>query len=456
MQSIKNTLVFGLIPVVLAANLLVPATAVAANFFQNLENFHDAGTCMLFHVSCNTTSSSGGNSTITYNYNYTYGTGSTGGSSFAASGNRAPVWQYMSDKTVYAGQYLEFTVVANDPENNYLFYDLINPPTGAWFSQPFHTFYWTPSESQAGNYSLQFSVSDGNSIVYTNVNVRVLSSQPAQPTPAPAPTPVYTPTNYPPQFYGFAPTATAIAGQLYTYDVNATDANGDSLTYSLISAPSGMSINTATGFIAWVPTAAQVGLNAARVVVSDGQAQTTADFNVTVYAANVAAPTPAPAPVSNPAPAAPTEAKLVISDIKIENQNGDIVVSWKTNLPAGSRVIYDTASQADKTRNFTYKNATADNRDLVTDRSVNLGKLDTNTVYYLRAVSKTAKQTVVSQEIGFIQLEGGEVRSLFGASLLDIFGKLFGNRGFLWLLILGFAATAFIFYRKHKKAAVKI
>ena len=136
--------------------------------------------------------------------------------------------------------------------------------------------------------------------------------------------------------------------------------------------------------------------------------------------------------------------------------DGEILVSWKTNIPSGTRVIYDTTSQADRTRNFTYAEATTDDREFVTNHSANLGELEVGTVYYLRAVSKTNSQTVVSQEIGFIQLEGGEVQGLFGASLFDIFGSLFHSDGLHWFLIIALAIAALIFYRKHKKAAVTI
>jgi len=45
----------------------------------------------------------------------------------------------------------------------------------------------------------------------------------------------------------------------YTYDVEASDPDGDALTYSLTAAPSGMSINAATGLINWPVTSRQVG-----------------------------------------------------------------------------------------------------------------------------------------------------------------------------------------------------
>jgi VCBS repeat-containing protein len=82
------------------------------------------------------------------------------------------------------------------------------------------------------------------------------------------------------------PPLTARQDQAYAYQVAATDANGDPLTYSLDVAPAGMSI-AATGLIAWTPTAAQVGSNAVKVRVTDPTALTAfQSYTITVAAAN--------------------------------------------------------------------------------------------------------------------------------------------------------------------------
>ena len=54
-------------------------------------------------------------------------------------------------------------------------------------------------------------------------------------------------------------------GGLYEYPVVATDPNNDTLTFMLPIAPTGISINSATGLITWTPTAQQVGPQAVRV-----------------------------------------------------------------------------------------------------------------------------------------------------------------------------------------------
>ena len=78
------------------------------------------------------------------------------------------------------------------------------------------------------------------------------------------------------------PIITATVGKTYTYDVNATDSNGDALTYSLDVKPTGMAINPATGLIIWTPTA--IGGSDVTVVVSDGVLSDIQEFNISVTA----------------------------------------------------------------------------------------------------------------------------------------------------------------------------
>jgi hypothetical protein len=59
-------------------------------------------------------------------------------------------------------------------------------------------------------------------------------------------------------------------GNVYTYQVNATDANGDTLTYILKKAPPGMTINPSTGLIKWNVPPDFKGRSPFTVSVTDG------------------------------------------------------------------------------------------------------------------------------------------------------------------------------------------
>jgi len=76
------------------------------------------------------------------------------------------------------------------------------------------------------------------------------------------------------------PITTAKEGVAYTYDVEATDPNGDTITYSLTVSPTGMTINSDTGVITWTPAAS--GSFNVIVEVSDGSKSATQSFTIIV------------------------------------------------------------------------------------------------------------------------------------------------------------------------------
>ena len=70
--------------------------------------------------------------------------------------------------------------------------------------------------------------------------------------------------------------------QTYTYDVNATDVDGDTLTYSLTSKPNGMVIDSSTGEITWTWADCE-GLTELGAVLAKGdRCHKLCDINVTV------------------------------------------------------------------------------------------------------------------------------------------------------------------------------
>ena len=87
--------------------------------------------------------------------------------------------------------------------------------------------------------------------------------------------------NLPPEITSTAVTI-ATVGMKYTYDVDATDTDGDALTYSLTTKPGGMTINSSTGLITWTP--ANTGGFDVTVKVSDGILSATQSFNISVSA----------------------------------------------------------------------------------------------------------------------------------------------------------------------------
>lgn len=90
-------------------------------------------------------------------------------------------------------------------------------------------------------------------------------------------------TNAAPTMTG-TPGSTAVVGQAYSFQPAATDADGDTLTYTVANLPSWASFDAQTGRITGTPTAAHVGSYAnITVTVSDGQANASVGpFTITV------------------------------------------------------------------------------------------------------------------------------------------------------------------------------
>ncbi len=74
------------------------------------------------------------------------------------------------------------------------------------------------------------------------------------------------------------PDQSATVGVAFSYQVNAQDADSDSLTYSISGAPAGMTISS-TGLISWTPTTT-TNANSVTVTVADGQASETESFAI--------------------------------------------------------------------------------------------------------------------------------------------------------------------------------
>jgi RHS repeat-associated protein len=84
------------------------------------------------------------------------------------------------------------------------------------------------------------------------------------------------------------PPQSASPGQSYRYNLRATDANGDLLTFTLVQSPPGMTVDE-FGRISWQPTAANIGNNPVEVRVTDAFGESvTVSYNLSVVADTVA------------------------------------------------------------------------------------------------------------------------------------------------------------------------
>ena len=169
------------------------------------------------------------------------------------------------------------------------------------------------------------------------------------------------------------PIITATEDQLYSYQVEASDPNGDTLTYSSIIKPEGMSINSESGLIIWKPTNNQVGIHQIIIEISDGKQSATQSFEIEV--SNVNNP---PQILSY----SPTNINIKInegSSVKFEIQAHDIDLNttlsyqWLLN---GKKVSSFTVSGNDSKSSWIYSASYGDYSQKIVEVSVSDKELE--------------------------------------------------------------------------------
>ncbi|MBF0227031.1 MAG: carboxypeptidase regulatory-like domain-containing protein, partial [Desulfobacterales bacterium] len=157
-------------------------------------------------------------------------------------GSRPPqIFLDSNSYTILENETLSFEVKATDPDAETLTFDAFGLPPNASFNADTHIFSWTPNYKQSGRYTVTFSVTDPTNLSASD-NVEINVSD----------------VNRPPEFQPLAP-ITAEVDLLTTIKVTAIDPDGDPVTYSLNQAPDGMTIDSDTGDISWIPTQDQIG-----------------------------------------------------------------------------------------------------------------------------------------------------------------------------------------------------
>jgi hypothetical protein len=129
-------------------------------------------------------------------------------------------------------------------------------------------------------------------------------------------------------------TQTSDAGQSLVLQQQATDANGDALTYSATGLPTGLQVTASTGRISGTPTTA--GTYNVTASVSDGTLSDAETFTWTIRAANVA-------PVlTNPGTRTSDAGQALVLQLQATDANGDTLTYAATGLPTGLQVTSST------------------------------------------------------------------------------------------------------------------
>ena len=171
--------------------------------------------------------------------------------------NVAPELALIGNSTIDEQVLFGFNAAATDadqPVNN-LAYSLVGAPSGATITAG-GTFSWTPDETQGpGSYTFAVKVTDDGSPAMSDketITITVLE------------------VNRPPVLGAIA-NQSGYWGNVFAFAAMANDPDmpTNTLTFGLIGAPLGASINSSTGTFGWTPTAGQVGSHTFTVRVTD-------------------------------------------------------------------------------------------------------------------------------------------------------------------------------------------
>ncbi len=160
--------------------------------------------------------------------------------------------------------------IDTDSPAQLLTFSLVGAPSGAAIDPASGVFTWTPDETQGpNNYVFTVVVTDnGDPAMSDEQQISI----------------VVTEVNSPPVL-GTIANQTGYWGNVFSFTATATDTDipADVLTFSLVGAAAGASINPSTGAFAWTPAGGQIGSHTFTVVVTDnGSPQMSDSQQVTI------------------------------------------------------------------------------------------------------------------------------------------------------------------------------
>jgi hypothetical protein len=164
--------------------------------------------------------------------------------------NDRPVFTSLPNLTAIVGRAYTYKAFATDADiNDMLEYSLRTAPEGMTIDKTTGSLTWTPTASQYGIQKVVLEVSDKTVSVQQLFNITVFIN------------PEITST----------PTETTVkTGSQFQYQMVAIDQDiGDVLTYSMSGAPTGMTIDPATGLVSWKPGSKDIGTHNVVFKVTD-------------------------------------------------------------------------------------------------------------------------------------------------------------------------------------------
>ena len=169
-------------------------------------------------------------------------------------------------------QTFAYTIPEEDEREFFSFRWVEPPPRGMYFHYETRSIEWVPDAQQLGAYELSFllKIKVGETIEIITTQEDTIVTYQVVPELATVQSRFWIYVNDPPRITSFPERTEFVAGNRFTYWVDAVDNNEDAhLRYTLEKNPEGMTIDE-NGFLSWQTDASHVDIYEVRVVVSDG------------------------------------------------------------------------------------------------------------------------------------------------------------------------------------------
>ncbi len=182
--------------------------------------------------------------------------------------NRLPFIADISSQSVLENTVFQLAVKGQDPDTDILKYELMHGPVGMHINGVTGVLTWPVDYNQAGKHQVLVQVNDGKKgVASTGFNIQVEN------------------VNRLPVILSDGVTA-ARENRPYHYHIVLNDPDLDGLVVKLQKAPNGMTLNTASNTVSWLPGFDDAGKHSVKLAIGDGLDEVSHSFTVSVLNEN--------------------------------------------------------------------------------------------------------------------------------------------------------------------------